>query len=101
MDASTNVESLAHGYRLSLEAGNSPATVAVYLSALERFSEWLEANGRPAVVEGVTRTDLEGFIATCSPLEPPPPRTIASGRSRPSSGGASTKGRSSALPWSA
>jgi site-specific recombinase XerD len=64
MDAPTSIESLAHGYRLSLEAGNkSPATVAVYLSALERFSEWLEANGRPTAVEGVTRAEVEGFIA--------------------------------------
>jgi site-specific recombinase XerD len=63
MDA-PSIASLAQGYRLSLEAGNkSPATVVVYLSALERFAEWLEAHDRSTSVADVTRGDVEGFIA--------------------------------------
>jgi site-specific recombinase XerD len=65
MDAPDSLQRLAHGYRLSLEASNkSPSTVEVYLSALERFAEWLEAHGRSTSVTEVTRADVEGFIAS-------------------------------------
>lgn len=64
MDAPDSIASLAHGYRLSLEAANkATGTVAVYLSALERFSEWLEGNGRSSSASEITRADVEGFLA--------------------------------------
>ena len=78
MDAPDSLSSLARGYRLSLEASNkAKGTVTVYLSALERFGEWLEAHGRSTSVAEITRAEVEGFIASLLSSRALPPRITA------------------------
>lgn len=58
-----DLRAMGRDYRLALEAGNKAATtVALYLSALERFAEWLESHGRATEIDKITAADCRGFI---------------------------------------
>lgn len=55
---------LIPSFRRSLQARNrSPNTIANYLGALARFTDYLQANNLPLSVGAVERKHLEGFIA--------------------------------------
>lgn len=59
-----HVSKMAESFRLSLQAENAAqTTVDVYLSAVTRFTEFLEAQGMPTDVGAITREHVEMFIA--------------------------------------
>jgi site-specific recombinase XerD len=50
-------------YRRHLRAENkSPATIATYLNALQRFAAFLAARGMPTAIDGVRREHIEAFL---------------------------------------
>jgi site-specific recombinase XerD len=58
-----HVRTLAKSFRLTIEAENaSPATVAVYCSAVDRFADFLESTGMPVEVASIHREHIEAFI---------------------------------------
>lgn len=60
---STTIPQLAASYRLHLQAENkSLNTIAIYLSALDRFCEYLTASGRVLDASKVTQADVQGFM---------------------------------------
>ncbi len=59
-----SIRELAASFSRSLRAENkSASTQDVYLSALDRFIEFLETQGHPLTIRSITREDVEGFIA--------------------------------------
>lgn len=63
---------LIPSFRRSLQARNrSPNTIANYLGALARFTDYLQANDLPLHVGAVERKHLEGFIAETLALRTP------------------------------
>lgn len=73
---SVELRRAAVSFKLSLQARNkSPNTVAVYVSAVVRFAEFLEAQGRPTTLEEIRREDVEAFIASL--LESRKPNTAS------------------------
>jgi site-specific recombinase XerD len=58
------IRDLLPSWKISLQAGNrSQNTLDTYLSAVERFADYLEANGMPTTVGGVHREHVEAFLA--------------------------------------
>lgn len=59
-----HVTRMGESFRLSLIAENAaPTTVEVYMSAVARFTEFLEDKGMPTDVSVITREHVETFIA--------------------------------------
>lgn len=55
---------LAESFRRSLLAQNKSAnTITIYMYAVQRFAAFLEAQGMPQNVEGITREHIESFLA--------------------------------------
>ena len=59
-----DLQDLIDSWRTSPEARNRAAnTIDSYLLAVRRFGEWLDGTGRSRDVAGITRRDVDGFIA--------------------------------------
>jgi site-specific recombinase XerD len=55
---------LAASFRRHLRAeGKSERTSVVYLQALKSFTRWLEAQGRPADLDQLTRSAIQAWLA--------------------------------------
>jgi hypothetical protein len=60
----TEWQVLRRDFSTSLEAeGKSPNTLRLYLGAVDRLAQRVEANGGPADPRALTRTDLAEFMA--------------------------------------
>jgi hypothetical protein len=59
-----DLRTLGVSFKRTLLAENkSPRTIHIYMTAVTRFGEFLEATGMPTVAERVRREHIEAFIA--------------------------------------
>ena len=58
------LDTLRDSFSLHLEASRSKATQRIYLAALDRLIEFLDANGMPTAARAVKREHVEAYIAS-------------------------------------